>query len=404
MLLSAQNLIADSINIGLNYPSTGRYKEQGVAQARGALLAIEEINEAGGLFGKSLALVTRNTASEPKRAASNVYQLVNGEQAVMLLGGVSSAVAIAAGQAAQKLDRLYFGTLTYANATTGTEGHKHMFRETYNAWMAAKVLAQHINNNFAGQRLFYITADYTWGWSMEQSLRQFTKSQDSEKFLAVKTPFPKPKRADFVRALKQAKKSKAQVLVVVQFGDDMVRALQLIHSMGLKKKMQVIVPNLTLGMAQQAGPVLMENVIGAVPWYWQIPYLNNYRQGISFVEAFKAKYQLYPSSSAASAYSILYQFKQAAERAKSLSSKKLIKALEGHSYSLLKDRQSWRAFDHQNIQSVYVVKGRSRTEIVSSPLRSDYFQVMAQLSGDVAGRTQEEWLAARKAVGKGPLK
>ena len=95
-LRSAASAEADkSIKIGLNYPASGRYKEQGLAQARGALLAIKEINASGGVMGKPLELLRSNTASKPERAADNVDELVK-QGAIMLFGGASSSATVAA--------------------------------------------------------------------------------------------------------------------------------------------------------------------------------------------------------------------------------------------------------------------------------------------------------------------
>ncbi|MCB2387653.1 substrate-binding protein [Thalassolituus alkanivorans] len=389
----------DSVKLGLNYPSSGRYKEQGLAQARGALLAIEELNAGSGILGRPVELLTANSASKPDKAVENVDALA-AQHVSMLFGGSSSAVAIAAGKQAAKHDLLYFGTLTYANETTGAEGHKHMFRETYNAHMAAKALASYLNDSLQGKKLFYLTADYSWGWSTEESLRTFTKTTDTSAHPSVRVTYPRPRDGDMRTALEAARDSGADVLMLVQFGDDMALALHAAQQMGLKDKMTIIVPNLTLGMAKSAGSGIMEGVIGAVPWCWQVPYRYDYPQGKAFVEAFVTKYGAYPSSSAASAYNIVYQFKAAAERAGSLNTGKLIKALEGHRYSSLKDEQEWRAFDHQNVQSVYVVRSRPRNEILQSNLHEDFFEILARLPGNEAAQSLSEWQAERRAAGK----
>ncbi|HAQ24903.1 MAG TPA: branched-chain amino acid ABC transporter substrate-binding protein, partial [Pseudomonas sp.] len=57
---------ADPITLGLNYPRTGSYKEEGLSQMRGALLAIDEINARGGVLGRPLQLSSRNSASRPE--------------------------------------------------------------------------------------------------------------------------------------------------------------------------------------------------------------------------------------------------------------------------------------------------------------------------------------------------
>ena len=46
LLLSSTTVLADTLKIGLNYPQTGRYKDQGLQQRLGAYLAVDEINQA----------------------------------------------------------------------------------------------------------------------------------------------------------------------------------------------------------------------------------------------------------------------------------------------------------------------------------------------------------------------
>ena len=66
----------------------------------------------------------------------------------------------------------------------------------------------------------------------------------------------------------------------------------------------------------------------------------------------------------------------------------------------LKDNQQWRAFDHQNVQSVYVVKMRPRNDILNSHLREDFFDILMQLPGEDSVKTLAEWKAERLEAGK----
>lgn len=390
----------EPINIGLNYPKTRAYQAEGLAQMRGALMARDEINAAGGILGHPIELITMNTASKVDRSVANVKKLATNHNVKMIFGGSSSAVAIAASQEAKRHNLLYFGTLTYSNDTTGKDGHTHMFRESNSAWMAAKALAHYLNKQHSGAKYFYITADYTWGWSTEKSMRQFTYTTDSNTHPSVLMKFPAPSFGDFRAALAQAEQSGATVLVLSQFGGDMANALKIASQMGLKKKMQIVVPSLTLAMAEQAGASAMQGVIGSLPWTWQVPQQYNYATGKDFVAAFSDRYQAYPSTSAASAYSILYQYKDAVERAKSFNTQKVIQALEGHRYSLLKDEQIWRDFDHQNEQTVYVVRGKSRDDVIADKYRADFFEIIDSMSGKSAVPTRGEWNQVRREAGK----
>lgn len=400
LLLLSFTTVAETLKIGLNYPQTGRYKEQGLQQRLGAFLAVDEINQAGGILGQPVELVIRNSRGDPERGARNTAELIDRHGAQMVFGGVSSAVAISSGKAARDRNRPYFGTLTYSNATTGSEAHTHMFRESNNAWMSAKALSSYLKENHANEEYFYVTADYTWGWSVEESVRRFSETQDTDKHRGVKTPFPRALITDFRRALEEAAQSDAKVLMLVLFGDDMVRALDVAYDMGLTQRMQIVVPNLTLGMAAQVGPTVMEGIIGTAPWVWSLPYEHDYPRGQEFVEAFSARYSMRPSTSGASAYSILYQYKDAVERAGTTNTQAVIKALEGHRYSFLKDEQYWREFDHQNVQTVHVVKIKPRNTIVADEYAADYFDIIHSMSGDEAAQTREEWEQRRREAGK----
>jgi branched-chain amino acid transport system substrate-binding protein len=391
---------ADAVKIGLNYPKTGPYSVQGLDQWRATELAVAEINAAGGILGKKVEIAWRDSQSKADLSTANVTELIDKEGVKMVLGGSASSVAVASGKVCQAKGVPFFGTLTYSTATTGKEARRHTFRECYNAWMGAKAIASYMKENFAGKKFFYITADYTWGWTTESSVRKFSNTEDKSKHKGMTTPFPGATEKDFKKALSFAKMIKPDVLVLVLFGKDMSTAVRLATAMGLKNKIQIIVPNITLGMAEGGGPKVMEGVIGALPWCWKVPYKYDYPRGKQFVEDFAAKYGRYPSTSGASAYSILYEYKSAVERAGSFDSPAVIKALENHEYTLLKDKQVWRDFDHQSVQTVYAVKCNPQAVVLKDKYKLDYFDILSSISGEDAVRSQEEWNAVRKAAGK----
>ena len=384
----------DTIKLGLNYPQTGPYSIQGQDQFQAATMAVEEINAAGGILGKQVELVWRDSQSKPDQSRQNVTDLIEKDGVSMVFGGSSSAVAIAVGDICQEKGVPFFATLSYSNATTGKNGHRYTFRECYNAWMGAKAIGDYLQTNFPGKKYMYITADYTWGWSTETSVRTFTGTTDEVVHKGVLTPLG---TTDFGKELSLAKLIKPDVLVLVLFGKDMSNAIRQATTMGLKANCQIVVPNLTLGMAEGGGPKVMEGVIGAVPWCWQVPYKYNYTRGKKFVEDYAARYNRYPSTSGASAYTIVYEFKAAAERAHSTNGAKIVLALEGHSYQLLKDTQTWRDFDHQSIQTVYAVKCKTQVQVLQDKYHLDYFDIISKTDGPLAAQTRQQWEADRLA-------
>lgn len=387
---------ADAIKIGLNYPETGPYSVQGLDQYRAATMAVEEINAKGGILGKQVELVCRDSKSNVDQAKANVTELIDKEGCSMIFGGSSSAVAVATGEICQQKGVPFFGTLTYSTATTGPKGHRYTFRECNDSWMAAKALSHYLKANFPNKKYMYITSDYTWGWTTEASMRKFTGTGDVEVHKGLLTPLG---TTDFSKQLGLAKIVKPDVLVLVLFGQDMVNAVRQATAMGLKTSTQIVVPNLTLGMAEGGGPKVMEGVVGTLPWCWSVPYKYDYPTGKTFVEKYSAKYNRYPSTSGASAYTIMYEYKDAAQRAGGTRGDKIVHALENHTYQCLKDPQTWRDFDHQSVQTVYAVRCKPQAQVMKDKYGLDYFEVISSTPGKDAVVTREEWNTARQQAG-----
>ena len=384
---------------GFNYPKTGPYASEGADQLRGARLALDEINASGGILGHKVLLEVRDSASDIGRTQRNINELLRKNDVKMIFGGVSSAVSIAACAICQEEKTPFFGTLTYSTATTGEEAQRFCFRESYNSWMAAKIISEHLAKNSKGKRFFYISADYTWGWTTEESLRLLTGTTDRERHPGVRTPLG---TTNFLEALRTAKDAGADVLVLTLFGRDMAYCLRQATVMGLKEESLIVVPNLTLSMAKRAGPKAMEGIIGALPWMWRVPFIYRYPKGKTFVETYKDRYNTYPSSSSASAYAILYEYKEAAERANSFDGAAIVRALEGHRYQWVKDHQTWRQFDHQSIQTVYLVRGNPPELVKKDPYQLNYFEILGHLPGDQAARSHAQWRSIRENAGKPP--
>lgn len=390
------------IKIGMNRPDTGPYMRIGIDQERAAMLAAEEINESGGILGRHVDIVMKNSRSNPDVSESNVIHMIEKDKVKMIFGGASSGVAIRVGEVCQKKKTVFMATVSAANETTGIKGHRYTFRTCYNAWMGAKALGTYLKDNFDGKKYFYIVSDYSWGRSAESSIRKFSGTTNIERHKTTYTPFPGATDEEIRNRLKLAKARQAEVLVLAYFGNDMTRAVKMANEMGLKDTMQIVVPILELSMAMGAGPAAMEGIMGTCDWNWRVPYDFGHKRGIKFVETFKTRYGRYPCWGASTAYTGLWEYKAAVERAGSFHSQKVVRALEGHSFNLLKDKQTWRGFDHQNVQTVYLVRVKKWDTVVNSMDQQDYFENIHQFKGPDVVRSYDEWAISRKKAKQPP--
>lgn len=117
---------AETIKIGLAGPVTGPVAQYGDMQMIGSKMAIEKINEAGGVNGKMLEGVVYDDACDPKQAVAVANKIVN--------DGIHFVVGHLCSSSTQPASDVYDdeGILMVTAASTSpditTRGHKMVFR------------------------------------------------------------------------------------------------------------------------------------------------------------------------------------------------------------------------------------------------------------------------------------
>lgn len=76
----------ETIKIGMNEPLTGTYAPIGIEMVRGAQMAVDEINRAGGVLGRKLELVVEDNKGEVELAIAAAERLVNVHKIVAQVG------------------------------------------------------------------------------------------------------------------------------------------------------------------------------------------------------------------------------------------------------------------------------------------------------------------------------
>lgn len=87
---------SDPIRIGFLPALTGPSSSTGVAINRGTILAVDEINAAGGVNGRKIELITRDTQSDPTKAVNGVAELTGRQKVQLVWGPLNSGEALAA--------------------------------------------------------------------------------------------------------------------------------------------------------------------------------------------------------------------------------------------------------------------------------------------------------------------
>ena len=364
-----------SVTFGFNVPQTGPYADEGMDELRAFELAVEHLNGEGdggmlntfssnalggnGILGKKVAFVTGDTQTKSDAARASAQSMIQKDGAIMISGGSSSGVAVAAQGLCQEAGVIFMAGLTHSNDTTGKDRKRNGFRHFFNAYMSAAALAPVLKKEYgADRKAYHLTADYTWGWTQQASIAAATEAVGWQTVNNVLTPLAD---TDFSAYIAPVLNSGADVLVLNHYGGNMVNSLTQAVQFGLRDKMvngkqfEIVVPLYSELMAKGAGKNI-GGILGSTNWSWKLQ-----DEGTkAFVKSFGTKYGFPPSNAAHTCYVQTLLYADAAARAGSFNPCAIVEALEGFEFDGLGNGKTlYRADDHQCFKDVLVQKGNA---------------------------------------------
>jgi branched-chain amino acid transport system substrate-binding protein len=161
----------EPIRIGALTSLTGNFAPWGVQVRDGMQLAVNEINQAGGVDGRQLALVVADDQSKAEEGARALERLIEREGVVAVGGIISSDVGLATARIAEQSKVPLF--LVKAGAgNILTAGSRYTFRTCLPAapMVAGPVLQYVQSKNLT--RVGAIVADYAWGQAIKSALEE----------------------------------------------------------------------------------------------------------------------------------------------------------------------------------------------------------------------------------------
>lgn len=118
----------ETIKIGALFSLTGGLAPYGPPIVNGAKLAVDQINKAGGLFGKKLELVIKDTATAPAVGRDAASKLINLDKVVAIIGALSSGVTVASSSITIPAGILLISPASTSPMLTDLEDNDFVFR------------------------------------------------------------------------------------------------------------------------------------------------------------------------------------------------------------------------------------------------------------------------------------
>ncbi|MEM9107443.1 MAG: substrate-binding protein [Pseudomonadota bacterium] len=362
-----------SVTLGFNVPQSGPYADEGADELRAYQLATKHLNGEGdggllntfsskalkgnGILGKKVEFVTGDTQTKSDAARASAKRMIEKDGAIMITGGSSSGVAVAVQGLCQEMGVVFMAGLTHSNDTTGKDKKRYGFRHFFNAYQSGLALGPILAAELGEDRTAYhLTADYNWGWTQEESIKNTTEGLGWQTANAVRTPLG---AGDFSQYLTPVLNSGADVLILNHYGKDMVNSLTQAVQFGMREKQvngkdfQIVVPLFSRLMAQGAGENI-KGILGTTNWNWSLQDEGSQ----TFVKSFGQEYGFPPSQAAQTCYVQALLYADACERAGTFYPPEVISALEGFEFDGMGNGATlYRAADHQCMKDVLVVKG-----------------------------------------------
>src|SRR6516225_8353477 len=93
---------AQTLKIGVFGPLTGDAAAMGSSAKDAVEFAIKEKNDAGGIRGKKLEVISADDAGKPEEAVNVAKRLISRDEVLITLGSISSPASLAASQVSKQ--------------------------------------------------------------------------------------------------------------------------------------------------------------------------------------------------------------------------------------------------------------------------------------------------------------
>ena len=312
---------------------------------KGMELAVEEINAAGG----KVELVVRDDGGTPGDAVRVAEELIVRERVNLLIGTFASNVGLAVSNLAAQRKVLFLASEPLTDKIVWENGNRYTFRLRPSTYMQVAMLVPEAAR-LKKKRWAIVYPNYEYGQSATASFRRLlAQVQPDVEFVAEQAPaLGKIDAGAVVQALADAK---PDAIFSSLFAADLQRFVREGNTRGLFRNTPVF--NLLAGEPEYLDTLKDETPEGW--WVTGYPWSEiNTPEHRKFREAYQKRWNDYPRQGSVVGYPAVYAAAEAAKKAKSADTEKLIAALKGMQMSTPFGQVQWRAIDNQSTMGAYV--------------------------------------------------
>jgi urea transport system substrate-binding protein len=354
---------ADTVKVGVLQSLTGTMAISEVTVKNATLLAIDQINAAGGVLGKQIDPIVEDGASDPSMFAQKAQKLIQQDQVATVFGGWTSASR----KAMLPVFERFKGLLWYPVQFEGNECSPDiMYSGAQPNQQILPALQWAEEKGF--KSIFLLGSDYVFPRTANLILKKHIthdgKTMAGEEYVPLGG-------SDFSAVINKIKLAKPDIVFSTLNGDSNVSFFKQMAAAGLPSaKLPVMSFSIAEQEAKAIGPSLLEGSYAAWNYFESLPDPVNKK----FVAAYQAKYPGSPvDDPMAHGYLDVYAWAAAVKKAGSFDPLKVRKAAQTLPFSDVGLGQTKFANNQSLVQTAYV----------GQLLPSGQFKILWQSKGPV---------------------
>ena len=350
----------ENVRVGVLLPMTGELSDKGRDSSNGVILAIEEINAAGGiasLGGARLVPVMGDTQSRPDTGVNETVRLINDEGVTAIIGAYQSSVTKPATQAAERFKTPFISEMSIADVIT-ERGFHYTFRICPKAGFYGRDQVHFLSylGNLTGkkvQRVALIHENTDFGTSTALAQKEALKKYGME--MVSEVSYDAGKTTDLTNEVAQVLAAKPDAILEVTYLDDSILIRRALASAGSKIPLvDTAGGTVSPEYIQRLGP-LSEGTL-------TVSEFSKYAgKGRELNDRFRARFGADITGDSAYSYQAVWVLKDALERAGSVDRQKVRDALaatdmQGPHMILPAERIRFDATGQNEFVSLFVVQ------------------------------------------------
>ncbi|WYK06806.1 ABC transporter substrate-binding protein [Cereibacter sphaeroides f. sp. denitrificans] len=369
---AAAQVSDDLVKIGILNDQSGVYADFGGKYSyEAALMAVEDYG--GSVLGKKVEVVTADHQNKADIASNIARQWYDTEQVDAIMELTTSSVALAVQALSQEKKKITITTGAATTELTGKQCSPYGFHWAYDTHALAIGTGGALVEQ-GGDSWYFLTADYAFGYSLEENTGAVVKEKGGQVLGAVRHPLS---TTDFSSFLLQAQASGAKVIGLANAGLDTQNAIKQAGEFGIVQGGQRLAALLfTLAEVHGLGVESAQGLTLTESFYW-----NRNEESAEFGKRFMERTGAMPNMIHAGTYSAVLSYLKAVEAAGSDETEAVSAKLHELPVEDVFAKGGKVAPNGRMISDVYLLEVKKPGE---SDVPWDYYNVLATIPGDQA--------------------